>query len=95
MLGVGHCACPTAEAGKPCRDERDCTSTACSLPWDVAMSHGKTQCNDDYCIGPGANVGLPWGQCADFQKTFGCQGWLGTTTTPNGLMRETRWICKD
>jgi hypothetical protein len=95
MAGVGSCACPNADAGKPCLDERSCDKNACDLPWDVAVAHGKTQCNDDFCIGPGAKSGLPWGSCASHRKHFGCEGWLVAIDTPYGKMRETRWICRD
>ena len=94
LAGVGDCACPTPDAGKPCRDERDCCG-GCALPWDEAIQHGGVRCNYDFCIGPGADVGLPWGTCATHQRTFGCRGWFERITTPWGPMRRTKWICVD
>jgi hypothetical protein len=96
MLGLGNCACPYVDAGKPCRDERDCKGT-CAISWEDALGHGGTQCNDAFCIGPGAPArkGVPWGTCATHGKRFGCQGWISAVSTAYGWMRETKWICRD
>jgi hypothetical protein len=95
MLGGGACACPTDDGGKPCRDERDCLHNECALRWEDAIAHGNTQCNDSFCIGVAADAGIPWGACKPYNTFVSCQGWITTVSTPFGVMRETRWICRD
>lgn len=95
MLGGGVCGCPTKDAGKPCRDERDCNGNVCALSWEDALAHGHTRCNDQFCVGAGKASGLPWGECRRWDAWHSCVGWLQTVDTPTGIMRETRWICTD
>lgn len=94
IAGIGHCACPTADAGKPCLDESDC-SYRCMIRWDEALRYRDTFCNDRFCIGPEAARGLPWGTCQEHLLTFGCRGWFQRQQTKHGPMRGTRAICVD
>jgi hypothetical protein len=65
LAPIPGCVCRAADAHKPCKGPRDCSST-CEISWEDALHfHGSAQ--------------LPPGRCAEFYGAFGCRGWIVET----------------
>jgi hypothetical protein len=81
LLGLEGCLCRTRDAGRECRDGRECEGT-CLYERSEKVQEASESCSDGYC-----NVTLEMlvlvGRCSEFVTTFGCHHYL-----PDGISEK-------
>lgn len=81
LLGLEGCLCRARDAGRECRDGRDCEGT-CLYERSERVQEASESCRDGYC-----DVTLEMfvlvGRCSEFVTTFGCHHYL-----PDGISDE-------